>query len=100
MRVYDTDLREKLLNQIIEEGLNVGKAEELIEKTVIKTESYLPRRKTGYKNIHSFYSAIERAVEGVKNSGVNIISRRIENDEFVELTILIPKEKELSENVI
>lgn len=100
LRVYDTDLREKLLNQIIEEGLNVGKAEELIEKTVVKTESCLPRRKVGYKNIHSFYSAIERAVEGVKNSGVNIKSRRIENDEFVELTILIPKEKELSENVI
>ena len=73
---------------------------ELIEKTVIKSESYLPRRKFGYKNIHSFYSAIDRAVEGVKNSGVNIKSRRIENDDFVELTILIPKEKNLSENVI
>ena len=100
LRIYDTELREKILNQIIEEGLNVGKTEELIEKTVIKSESYLPRRKFEYKNIHSFYSAIDRAVEGVKNSGVNIKSRRIENDEFVELTILIPKEKKLCENVI
>ena len=100
LRIYDTELREKILNQIIEEGLNVGKTEELIEKAVIKSESYLQRRKFGYKNIHSFYSAIDRAVEGVKNSGVNIKSRRIENDDYVELTILIPKEKKLCENVI
>ena len=100
LRIYDTDLREKLLNQIIEEGLNVGKTEELIERTILKSENYLPKRKFGYKNINSFYTAIDRAVEGVKNSGVNIKSRRIENDEFVELTILIPKEKEISKNAI
>ena len=30
LRIYDTELREKILNQIIEEGLNVGKTEESI----------------------------------------------------------------------
>ena len=30
LRVYDTDLREKLLNQIIEEGLNVRQTEKLV----------------------------------------------------------------------
>ena len=34
---------------------------------------------------------IDRAVDSVKSSGVNIKSRRIENDDFVELTILISK---------
>ena len=44
-----------------------------------------------YKDVKSFYSAIERAIDLIKNSGVNIKSRRIENDEFTEFTILIPK---------
>lgn len=90
LRVYDTSLRERILNQIIEEGLNVSKSEELIERSLSKGE---PKQKTkgAYKDVRSFYSTIDKAIESVKNSGINIKSRRIENDEFVELTILIPK---------
>ena len=47
------------------------------------------RQRNGYKDIKSFYSMIDRAVDSVKSSGVNIKSRRIENDDFVELTILM-----------
>ena len=97
LRVYDTTLREKLLDQIIEEGLNVGKTEDLIEKIVIKDENHSTRRRNSYKDVRSFYSAIDRAIENVKNSGVNIKSRRVENDDYVELTILVPKDKALIE---
>lgn len=97
LRVYDTTLREKLLDQIIEEGLNVGKTEDLIEKIVIKDENHSTRRRNTYKDVRSFYSAIDRAIENVKNSGVNIKSRRVENDDYVELTILVPKDKALIE---
>ncbi len=92
LRVYDTTLREKLLNTIVDQGLNVGKSEELIDLTLSKeTTKTIKRRNNTYKDIKSFYIAIDRAVDGAKNSGVNIKSRRIENDEYVELTILIPK---------
>jgi ParB family chromosome partitioning protein len=91
LRVYDPTLREKLLNDIIEQGLNVGKSEELIESTISKDNNIKIRQRNGYKDIKSFYSMIDRAVDSVKSSGVNIKSRRIENDDFVELTILISK---------
>jgi ParB family chromosome partitioning protein len=91
LRVYDPILREKLLNDIIEQGLNVGKSEELIESTISKDNNIKIRQRNGYKDIKSFYSMIDRAVDSVKSSGVNIKSRRIENDDFVELTILISK---------
>ena len=97
LRVYDPILREKLLNSIIEQGLNVGKSEELIDIALSKETNKAIKRKNSYKDIKSFYIAIDRAVDSVKNSGINIKSRRIENDEYVELTILIPKESNASD---
>ena len=97
LRVYDPTLREKLLNDIIEQGLNVGKSEELIESTISKDNNIKIRQRNGYKDIKSFYSMIDRAVDSVKSSGVNIKSRRIENDDFVELTILISKSSSTSD---
>ena len=97
LRVYDPTLREKLLNDIIEQGLNVGKSEELIESTISKDNNIKIRQRNGYKDIKSFYSMIDRAVDSVKSSGVNIKSRRIENDDFVELTILISKTSSTSD---
>ena len=93
-------LREKLLNTIVEQGLNVGKSEELIDLALSKETGKTIRRRNAYKDIKSFYIAIDRAVDGVKNSGVNIKSRRVENDEYVELTILISKESSDTNNVI
>jgi len=92
LKVFDPILREKLLYSIVEQGLNVSKSEELIELSITKESNPSAQKRTYYKDIKSFYNAIDRAVDGVKNSGVNIKSRRIENDEYVELTILIPKE--------
>lgn len=97
LRVYDTSLREKLLKEIVEQGLNVGKSEELIELSLQREEpNRITKRRNCYKDIKSFYTAIDRAVDNVKNSGISVKSRRIENDEFVELTILIPKDTSLS----
>lgn len=96
LRIYDVDTRRKVLDKIIEEGLNVTKSEELIEKIILSSKmeaaetSAVSSMRT-YKDVKSFYSAIERAIDLIKNSGVNIKSRRIENDEFTEFTILIPK---------
>ncbi len=93
LRVYDEALREKILNEIIENSLNVGKTEELVEKHLGKdlTRGQKPRY---YKDVRSFYTTIDRAIDNVKNSGINIKSRRVENDDYVELTILIPKKAE------
>ena len=94
LRIYDTDTRRKVLDRIIEEGLNVTRSEELIEKIIVSSKiearDNIPSVKT-FKDVKSFYMAIDRAIDSVKNSGINIKSRRIENDEFTELTILIPK---------
>lgn len=102
LRIYDTDTRRKVLDRIIEEGLNVTRSEELIEKIIVSSKiearDNMPSVRT-FKDVKSFYLAIDRAIDSVKNSGINIKSRRIENDEFTELTILIPKNESPKELV-
>ena len=92
LRIYNQQTRGKILNEIIENGLNVSKTEELIEKTLGKDKPKpFERHDVPIKSIRSLYSIIDKAINNVKSSGVNVKSRRVENDEFVELTILIPK---------
>jgi len=92
LRIYNTDTRGRILNEIIENGLNVGKTEELIEKALGKDKNRIAeKRGSSSKDVRSLCSIIDKAIDNVKSSGVNIKSRRVENDEFVELTILIPK---------
>jgi hypothetical protein len=89
LRILDTDLREKILEKIISDGLNVSKTEELIEQTLSNNEpkKQKPRQP---RDMNSFYASIDRLVNSVKQSGVDIKSRVIEGEEFTEVTILIP----------
>lgn len=90
LRIPDEDLRLSVLNKIAIEGINVAKSEELIEKLLDKNT---PKQKQQtYKDITSFYTAINRVIDTMSHSGFKIKSRKIENDNFTELTILIPKE--------
>lgn len=90
LRIPDEDLRLSILNKIAIEGINVAKSEELIEKLLDKNT---PKQKQPtYKDVTSFYTAINRVIDTMSHSGFKIKSRKIENDNFTELTILIPKE--------
>ena len=81
-----------MLNQIINEGLNVSASERLIDAHINKGVTDEKKAKTGYKSVSAFYTAINRAIESIKSTGIAIKSRRVEGDEFTELTIFIPKE--------
>ena len=91
LRIADEDLRLSMLNKIAIEGLNVAKSEELIDKILDKSEQK-PKLQT-YKDMSSFYTAINRVLDTMSSSGFKIKSRKIENDNFTELTILIPKDQ-------
>ena len=93
LRILDTSLREKTLNKIIDEGLNVTKSEELIEQ-IVSPEPKKPRAQTQIKDMKSFFSSIDKLVSAVRLSGVAVKSRVVESDSFTELTILVPNTAE------
>ena len=90
LRIFDDGLRAKMLETIIASELNVSKAEELVEK-VLSKDTPSPKKRT-FKSIGAFYDAINRAINAIEESGVKIKSRKIENDNYPELTIIVPKE--------
>ncbi len=99
LRVSDPSLREKLLSQVVLEGLNVSATEALIDLhisdkniPIASTEAKVSPISPQFKSISAFYGTVNRAVEAIKRSGIAIKSRKIENDSFTELTILISKE--------
>ena len=92
LRVIDPVLRAKLLNEIVAEHLNVSASELLIESHISGKEIEPKGDTRTYKSINSFYSAINRAIDTIKSSGFDIKSRKIEGDDFTELTILVPKQ--------
>jgi ParB family chromosome partitioning protein len=96
LRIKDDKLREKALEDIISKELNVQEAEQHIEGLLsFVDKSTKDNTKTqSYKSIDSFYDAITRAITLVENSGLKIKQRRIENDAYTEITILVPKSKE------
>lgn len=90
LRIYDDIERQRALEAIIKEEMNVSKAEELVDKITLKSKPDEVKKRT-YKSIGSFYDAINRAISAIENSGVKIKSRRVEGDSYTELTILVPK---------
>lgn len=94
LRIYDPELREKVLNKIISEGMNVARSEEEIDKIIARLNPHKAKKAAVYKDIGSFYSAINRAIDMVTNSGIRVKSRRVENENYTEFTILIPREAE------
>ena len=92
LRINDTILRGKLLGIIISEGLNIALTESLIESHLNKREIQTVEKKVTSRTISGFYSTITKAIDSIKSKGINVKSRRVEGDEYTELTILIPKQ--------
>lgn len=90
LRILDPSLREKTLNKIIEEGLNVTKSEEFIDQLLANEPKKTRGRSSSLKDTRSFFASIDRLVNTIRMSGVEVKSRVIESDEFTEVTILVP----------
>lgn len=90
LRILDTDLRQKILDKIVTDGLNVSKSEELIESIISGGETKKIKNQASAKDIRSFFTSIDKLVNSVRLSGVEIKSRIVEGDDFTEVTILVP----------
>lgn len=94
LRISDPVLRDKVLGMIISEGLNVSSTDQLVERYLARKEGKSSAKTATYRGINAFYNTINKAVDIVKEQGISIKCRRVENDEYTELTILVPKSAE------
>lgn len=100
LRVSDPVLRDKILGTIINQGLNVSSTEAIIGMYLNGENSETSHQNKPFKSISAFYSAINKAIDSIKEQGIMVKSRRVEGDEYTELTILVPnKNKALEESI-
>lgn len=95
LRINDEALRREVLSRIITENLSVGEAEALVTDALMKKPNAepekKPERKVVIKDVRIFVNTINKAVDTMRLSGINAISRRSETDDYIEYTVKIPK---------
>lgn len=100
LRISDEGLRREVLSRIITENLSVGESEALVTDALMKKEPHQPEKKGGrkvvVKDVRIFVNTINKAVDTMRLSGINAISRRSETDDYIEYTVKIPKAAEIA----
>lgn len=100
LRINDEGLRHEVLSRIITENLSVGASEALVTDVLMKKKSDAPEKKGGrkvvVKDVRIFVNTINKAVDTMRLSGINAISRRSETDDYIEYTVKIPKAAEIA----
>lgn len=95
LRINDEALRREILSRIISDGLGAAEAEELVTDALMKKPEAAPEkkpdRKIAIKDVRIFVNTINKAVDTMRLSGINAISRRSETDDYIEYTVKIPK---------
>lgn len=95
LRINDEGLRREVLSRVINDNLSVGQAEELVTEVLAKKPDAAPpkkpERKIAVKDVRIFVNTINKAVDVMRLSGINAISRRSETDDYIEYTVKIPK---------
>lgn len=95
LRINDEALRREVLSRIISDNMSVGDAETLVTEALMKKPDAAPEkkpeRKIAIKDVRIFVNTINKAVDTMRLSGINAISRRSETDDYIEYTVKIPK---------
>jgi len=95
LKLPEEKLQLEALKKIVEQGLNVKKTEELINKIIediMNTNNTKKKRKIRryIKDIRLFTNTVEKAVDVMKDSGMNIDYNVQKGEEFYEIKIKIP----------
>ena len=90
----DENERIDVLEKIVADSLNVTESEKYIENMhnkVYEKQSKRKNEKIVIKDVRIFINTLTKAFDTMKLSGVNAISNKIENDEYIEYSVKIPK---------
>ncbi|MDO4730947.1 MAG: ParB/RepB/Spo0J family partition protein [Clostridia bacterium] len=94
IRVKDKEIREKIIDTVIERSLNVVQTEDLINKQLEPKKKV--KNKILIKDIRIFMNTISKAVKVMKSSGIKAESTKNETEEYIECIIKIPKNNNIA----
>ena len=92
LRVEDARIREKVLDRVINNNLNVKQTEKLIDDFMAREEAeHRRRRKINYISYKIYANTIKKAFTQIKNMENNAEFFEDDKGEYIELKIVIPK---------
>ena len=97
--IKDSELQQKLHQEIIEEQLNVKQLEARIEQLlnpeeeVVKEIKRAPRRKSVSKDVRIALNTIRQSLVLVTKSGIDLKTEEEDAEDFYTITVKIPKKK-------
>lgn len=94
IRIDDEKLRKKVLTKVVENGLNVGQTEQVINKILLpdkaERKSVCPQTII-IKDVRVFFNTVNKALQTMRKSGIDATQEKTETEEFIEYRIRIPK---------
>lgn len=90
LKLEDTELFDKILDDVITFYMNDFQTEEYVEK-ILKNK----RNTLVFKDIKIFTNTISNAIEKMKSAGINVISKKNETEEKIEYNIVISKKNNI-----
>lgn len=96
LRIDDVELRKEVMSKIITGTLNVSQSDMLIERVLASNtvggEKSGRGRKIVIKDVRIFMNTLDRAIDTMRQSGIDAVSQKEETDEYIEYIVKIPKE--------
>ena len=102
LKIQDEDRRKEALSHIIAENLNVKETEKYIS-SLLDNKKVQPLhnntdKKIVVKDVRIFVNTISRAVDTMRMSGIDAVSKKEETEDYIEYTVKIPKETALEKS--
>lgn len=102
LKIQDEDSRKEVLSHIIAENLNVKETEKYIS-SLLDNKKVQPLhnntdKKIVVKDVRIFVNTISRAVDTMRMSGIDAVSKKEETEDYIEYTVKIPKETALEKS--
>lgn len=94
LRIEDEELRKELLSRIVAEGLSAKETEDVVMKLLCRATVQSPQKQEKrfvIRDVRIFVNTINKAVDTMRLSGINAVSKKLETEEYIEYTVKIPK---------
>lgn len=93
LRVSDIAMRKSALETVISRGYNVADTEDFIARLIEASpkKDKKKNRTALVKDIRLFYNTLDKAVDIMKNAGIDAVARKKDLGDVFEITVRIPK---------
>ena len=94
----DGEQRRQVLEKAVSGNLNVKQTEILVERALQQGKTKGQNAKIIIKDVRIFMNTLNKAIDTMRLSGIDALTEKTENDEYIEYNVRIPKSSAYKQN--